>query len=121
MSDRQVTRTTVPAQPGWFVAIFIEKDKPGFAYDPIVAWEIERVERDYHPSAHRAGERCVTHHVIPLTTENDMENHANMWAIKRPDGKYEIPGDTTCDTEADALAEVIDRLPPAKQKHGSAA
>jgi hypothetical protein len=112
MSERHVTRTTVPAQPGWFVAILLDDEDhpPAFAYDPIVAWEIERIEQDYHPSARRAGERSVHHHVIPLTVDGNMETHANKWAIKRPDGMFEFLHETTCDSEAHALEYCASQL-----------
>jgi hypothetical protein len=98
--------TIVPAQPNWFVAVFIpagseagESWSARFVYDPIIAWEIGHDR--YHASVRRAAhERC--HHVEPITIDGRV-TISNAWAIKRPDGKFELPADTTFDDEDDAL------------------
>jgi hypothetical protein len=113
MVERTITRTIVPALPGWHVAILIKAAKDGtepasLALDPIIAWEITRTEQPYHPSVSRPGETCVTHDVIPLTIDGNREHCVNRWAIKRPDGKFEIPEYYTCENEQETIAALSD-------------
>ena len=57
MKDESTTHATVPTQPGWCLCLLVEggKDDDGKDYpaylpaEPIVAWEIMRTERPYHP------------------------------------------------------------------------
>jgi hypothetical protein len=113
MSERRSREVTiVPATPDWNVAILIsgsenketgEKQPSYFALDPIIAWQIVRDERPYHPDAQCSpGETCVTGDVTPITTEG-LSCESNPWAIKRPDGKFEIPYDRTIENEAEAI------------------
>ena len=101
MSEK-IFQTIVPAVAGWYVAVFIEGD---IYLDPIIAWEVERVEKPYHPGVGRLGEQCISHWVDPLTINGNMTDFADTWAIKRPDGKFEIPHDRVCDNEAEVIKE----------------
>jgi hypothetical protein len=102
--------TIVPAQAGWYVAIFIpgqpgkEDSPPFFDLEPIIAWHIEHAR--YAAMARRpARDRC--HHITPMTVGYPNANLIhNDWAIKRPDGKFEIMEDIAQDTEAEALAHM---------------
>jgi hypothetical protein len=87
------THTTVPAAPGWFVALLVESDTGGPAYfdeHPILAWDI--VRREYLKVDDDDGER-VFHEVKPITLDLELIDLANEWAVKRPDGQYCIFGD----------------------------
>jgi hypothetical protein len=108
-----ITLTVVPAAPGWYVAQLIEGGISGgitlddrLALDPIVAWEIKRDETPYSPRSARHGETCVLHTVEPLTIDGNMLHlfPSSMWAVKSPDGKFQIPLDGTFDTEAELIA-----------------
>jgi hypothetical protein len=109
MAQESRTHTIIAARPGWYVAVFVPREKTEdeqadqFDLTPIVAWEIERSERPYHPSAGRLGEKCIFHSVMPLTLDGNMDNWVVGWAVKTPDGKYNTP-DFLADTEADALS-----------------
>jgi len=100
----------VPATAGWFVAMYVGAgpDCPGcLAFEPIIAWEIERSEGPYHPSAgRRPDDLCLYHGVIPITVEGNMDNHTNPWAIKRPDGTYIIPQIADFKDDAEVMAEL---------------
>jgi hypothetical protein len=107
MSEPKITRTIIAALPGWYVAALIEGgehegEDDSLSLDPIIAWEIERREQPCHPMAGNPGEPYVAHHVTPITTEGNR-NYYKKWAIKTPDGKYDIPGETVVDTEAAAI------------------
>jgi hypothetical protein len=69
--SEEVTRTTVPAQPGWFVAVFVDGEEPHLSYKPIVAWEIERF-------AHHWLSDDVEHRVEPLTCFGAVGNDSQM-------------------------------------------
>jgi hypothetical protein len=102
MGSDSISRTTIAALPGWYIAMFIRGDPQGtpepwddyLSLVPIVAWEIERSESRY--------DRHVRHFVIPITTEGNMNRSANLWAIKTPDGQYQTV-DACFRTEADAI------------------
>lgn len=124
------TITIVPAQPGWVLAVFLEGGKypdgtsyeASFSPEDIIAWEIERSSRPFHPSVGRPGEICITRHVIPITADGtDVEHMYNDWAIRRPNGAYFIPGDRDLGTEAEALKELQARREQrrAERKTGS--
>jgi hypothetical protein len=120
------TQTIVPALPGWYVALFMEavtlpsgeSRDACFSLEPIIAWEIERHVFPYHPVAGRpAGEHGVSHDVNPITVNGNMlTGTANEWAIKRPDGTFEIPGDCSCVDETSMIAEFKSRAMAAKKK-----
>jgi hypothetical protein len=65
----------IAAEPGWYLAIVYKDNhldgldpENCFSEEPIVAWEIERCEHDYHPSARRRPEeRCISRHATPIT------------------------------------------------------
>jgi hypothetical protein len=107
VAEKIINRTIIPASSGWLVCHLVDGG-PGpdeFVYEPIIAWEIERIESDYHPRVNRPDERCVFHGVMPLTTNGNMNNQANLWCIKRPDGKFEVL-DSIQDTEAEAMKQI---------------
>jgi len=112
MSDNE-DHYIVPATPGWSVAVYIApgKDYDGYlSLHPIIAWEIQREEGPCDPRAGgQPGQRYLSHSVMPLTVDGNMNNHGNLWAIKRPDGTYEIPGDCCFETEADMIEELRER------------
>jgi hypothetical protein len=116
--DTQTTRTTIPAHPGWYVAMFVRggsgegKIWPDYLdLMPILAWEIGREEGAYDRRAGRSmQDRWVSHEPIPITVEGNMNRMGNPWAIKTPDGKYVVPGLCSCDNEADILKELRDQL-----------
>jgi hypothetical protein len=97
----KTTKTIISAVSGWHVAIFVPGDDchaDSLDLQPIIAWEIERYERD---------DKYVTHWVMPLTIHGNMiDDCTNHWAIKRPDGKLEILMDSTYDDEADLMVEL---------------
>jgi hypothetical protein len=112
MTKKTVTRTIIPASPGWQLAMFIEgytdddgkKIEAELDHAPIIAWEIERVEGEYDSRAKRPrSDTWVHRHVEPVTVNHN--GLSNWWMIKRPDGKYERLFDATYDDEASALAE----------------
>lgn len=106
--------STVPAAPGWYIATLIEGGSHNgktwdacLSLDPIIAWEIERHSRPYHHSAGRPGELCITHSVSPITTDGAPGNLSNMWAIKRPDGQFDVPDDCWLGNEADVIKHLV--------------
>jgi hypothetical protein len=103
------TITVVPAQPGWFLATYVEGgcDKTsgemyddGIVYDDIIAWEIVRDERQ-HPQAY--GETYVVHDIMPLTVNGPADADSNDWAIKRPNGSFDFVADRIVEDAAAAL------------------
>src|SRR5262245_43087844 len=75
-----MTRTIIPAQPGWHVAMLLaanEISEAELELYGIIAWEITRDEDD-----------CLN--VQPLTACGSMEGVLNEWSIKRPDGQHEM-------------------------------
>jgi hypothetical protein len=116
MIKKTIERTVIKADPGWFVAVFVkEGEHQGetwdayFALDPIIAWEIERREGEYHPSAKQFGEPCISHEVTPITIEGNTRHCTNDWAIKRPDGRFDIPYDRSFEFERDVIAYFSER------------
>jgi hypothetical protein len=104
----------VPALPGWFVGLFVDRrgeDGEGFVYDPIIAWELKRERSFYHQLSGRSGTfvHCT---VTPITCEGCIEDDTQdgNWAIKRPDGSFDIPGDRAFETEAQAIAYFRERI-----------
>jgi hypothetical protein len=102
--DKTVTTTIIPALPGWELAIYVRAGESRAArvdYEPIIAWEIERTQRprinpwDYN----------VYRHLAPITARRpNIEQVANPWAIKRPDGKFEVLDEGTFGSEQDWIA-----------------
>lgn len=116
--DRQVSQlvTIIPAEPGWFVASFIQASESkteagktyaaGFVDDAIIAWEIRRERMRYHPS-HRPGETFVACEVYALTVDGrvdlaDWEDSGQPKLLKRPDGCYEAVGNCVFETWQEA-------------------
>jgi hypothetical protein len=100
-----MTRTIVPASPGWYLARIVTDGKKSdgswndyMYYEPIIAWDVERRE---------TSSEKIYHTIYPLTINGGPdESFHTPWAIKKPDGKYERPLDFACDTEADMLKEL---------------
>lgn len=91
MTNKSVTNTMFPAHPGWHVAILLDSAPPKLAYEPIIAWDIERIEQDYDRAVKRPMyETRLVHHVEPITSEGNMRHFGNRWGIRRPDGTFEF-------------------------------
>jgi hypothetical protein len=102
------TITVIPAQPGWFLSTLIESrgDTPACLIDePIIAWEIEREQGPYAPGLCRANEHYESRYVRPITADPDCDgiDAESSWAIKHPDGKYQIPYAATFDDAAQLI------------------
>jgi hypothetical protein len=92
--------TIVSAGPGWSLAVFVDgyPDEDSFIYDPIIAWDIERLtdadKREYL--------------VTPILLNRKLEDLFNTrWLVRRPDGFFEVGHDASCmadvyENEADA-------------------
>jgi hypothetical protein len=106
-NDKITARAIVPAQPGSYLVQYYEGgDGPdGVRYEPIIAWDIARVEGEYHLA--RRGETWTTHGVEPLTVYGGVkDDDRNFTAIKRPDGTFDtITWDLGFDTEARLIDE----------------
>ncbi|MEJ6845201.1 hypothetical protein V3589_03120 [Sinorhizobium fredii] len=101
------THTIIPAQAGWFVRYFIKGTKEYEAYlgyEPIVAWEIERFDRPYHPSAGRpATERCVTRFAMPVLLHGGGM-YANPYVFQDPSGMLHAEDGPTFNSDEEAIA-----------------
>jgi hypothetical protein len=96
--DRYMQRYLIKADPGWFVAIWIEAGKDaetGESWDdylserPIIAWAITWTDESYHPSVQRPSwDRCIQHDVEPVTVNGNISGTGNRWCIEQPDGQY---------------------------------
>jgi hypothetical protein len=105
--------TIIAAEPGWFVAVFIEAVETSaacFVYDPIIAWEIRRERGRYHHSTGFPG-TFVHCDVYPITVAERVDTGADGQPklIKRPDGRYEAVGDCVFESEQDAIKELSER------------
>jgi hypothetical protein len=106
------SRATIPAQQGWYTATFVEGKSGEYedhlTHDPVIAWDIERWEREPDNSLgpDMNDSPYVRHLVKPVRVSGNMDSVSNIWAIKRPDGKYEIPDEITLADEAAALAHM---------------
>ena len=76
LKDFEITRTTIAALPGWYIALFCEahehedkKCEDMFIFDAIVAWEIER---------HLNGGRSY-HYTMPITLNGDTDSIGQQW------------------------------------------
>lgn len=104
MSKETVYAVVVPARGGYFLASFwceTETSKAGFLFEEIIAWEVEREEGPYHPSAKTPGtwlSRIVTPIIIDMSADP-----GNDWAVKCPDGSFVIPADRAFENERDCL------------------
>jgi hypothetical protein len=70
--------------------------------EPIIGWEIERQQYPYPLSENRPGEWRITRLVVPLTAGGDADHVSLHWAIRRPDGVFEVSG-VSFTEEVDAL------------------
>jgi len=79
-----LTHATVPAQPGWFLAVFTNSDGIyGVRCEQIIAWEIQRTT---------SSNGLVTRFPLPITAEGrNTDLDCTIWGIKRPDGKLVFP------------------------------
>jgi hypothetical protein len=98
MSDDYQYRT-IPAQPGWSVAKLVpwQGSTPAqLRLTPIIGFEIERDERG----------REVFHEVRPLTSSGAVSLRDWDWAFRQPDGKFDIRGMVTVDSEKAAISAI---------------
>jgi hypothetical protein len=96
------TQTIIPASPGWYLALLVGGE---FDHISIIAWEVARGEGPYRSYANRhPSETWVSHDVTPLTLYHN--GLTNLFAVKRPDGKYEGAEGQVWDDEASALADL---------------
>lgn len=103
MREEEITRTFIPASPNWCVALYLG-DSGEFSLHEILAWEVERSECDFHPSAKRhPDDRHVSVYVTPVAYGVDLHTIGNLWAVRGPNGHFEFDGDCTCATEAEAI------------------
>jgi hypothetical protein len=94
--DSDETHSIIPAQPGWYVAVYAPRDNQGdecLVLDHIVAWDVERIQEG--DATYRRAD--------PITLDCTMEYDINVWAIKTPDGKFVQPTRMTYDTEGEAI------------------
>ena len=108
-------RHVIKAEPGYFVATYIEagmdEGKPyphQFHFRPIIAWVIVYsdgpMSARYNRDAYERRERWTSYFVKPLTIDGDPEKVANEWAIKLPNGSFELVGYGEFEKEAEMLA-----------------
>lgn len=111
MTEEVTTYTTVAANPGWLVALYLPGDD-AFEFHVVIGWIVERFSRPFHRSAGRdPDEMCVSTHTVPLLCGIDLDQISNHWAVKEPyAGRYEFPEDRSFGTEADALAYCREQL-----------
>ena len=117
MSDNETKeRTVLVAPPGWFIAWFLEGGEfegrecdPALSLEPIIAWEIERTESDRRGLLKRSFDgKLVQHFVTPITIDGNVNESSNLWAVKSPDGRFDIPVHGIYENEAEALRAMID-------------
>jgi hypothetical protein len=75
-----IAHTIIPAQSGW--ELVVPDVAGGIKATPVIAWEIERYERDEDRSY------CSAKPVTALWPDVEELGHG-LWALKRPDGKFE--------------------------------
>jgi hypothetical protein len=111
------TVTTIPAQPSWEMGYSVEArehehtDRAAhIEWAPIIAWDIERSEvLAIEGVTIDLKHRDLIHVVVTPITANPgwlIDRMSQLWVIKRPDGKFEVRGENTFESEA----EVIDFL-----------
>lgn len=112
MPPTKHTLSFVAALPGWKLASYCPPDDgetgPGqFFYDDIIAWQIDLVEGEYDLEARRRKRQATwtAVHVDPITISG-RPGETSEWAIKTPEGIYDIPGIGIHDHEIDALKEL---------------
>ena len=85
--SRLMSVTVIPAQLGWFV-VQIGKDssgQPRLDERAILAWQIEIWSG-------RLGHTTDPPRPITIAGLHDPTGPVNQWAVKCPDGTYDIPG-----------------------------
>jgi hypothetical protein len=118
MTSNATHLTFVSAQPDWFLVVVIGGDidprdaardltEDDLIYEPIIAWQLERMEGDYDPSLKRDDKWSMVQ-AWPITV-NGMAEENEDWIIKRPDGEFELLNDCTCRTLESLLEEWNER------------
>ena len=96
-------QATIPAHPNWFVARFVEVQKPNkrdvLDLEPIIAWEVWR--EDEHTW------------VLPITLDG-TQILTLLCLIKDPSGKFHEDGIAVCNDEEEALKMLRRRYDVAK-------
>ena len=103
-TDEIITRTVIAATPGWFVAqfekggTFNDNHEDKLNYYAVIAWEIERRE------CSRAGkEPWVSQTLTPLMFNGSPDDYNAPWALKTPNGNFEIREHASFDNEAETI------------------
>jgi len=100
MAEITLINTIIPAEPGWKLAGFAERDSQGdacFWYSDVVAWQIKIMRED--------GEEC--HFVKPIVLDGtNVTSMSQQWALRRPDGVYIWSGEQELGTEVEALEQL---------------
>jgi hypothetical protein len=92
-------KTTIPAQPGFYLLEFVDSEPPCFDPYPIIAWIIEDdVEDGEYTTA-------IAH---PVTHEWNCNRAGNL-IIRRPSGVIDFVGDQCFAKEEDAVAYAVER------------
>jgi hypothetical protein len=97
MTQSTLINTVVPAEPGWKLAGFAERDEHGepcFWYSDVIGWQIEIIGED--------GKEY--HYVKPIALDGtNVATMSQQWALRRPDGVYIWTGEQELGTEAQAI------------------
>jgi hypothetical protein len=98
MAETILTDTIIPAEPGWKLAGFAERnDNHGtacFWYSDVIAWQIKITRED--------GQEY--HLVKPIALDGtNVSTISQQWALRRPDGVYIWYGERELGTEAQAI------------------
>lgn len=117
-----ITRTIIPAQPGWYIVRFMcggedsgEVWNDYLASYEIIAWSIEM--HAHHVPRDRDYSGNCSYECIPLTVDGAADNVRNPWAVKSPQGKYTIINLMNLDTEEETLKELKEQW--VEQKRGT--
>jgi len=105
MNKIEVTRTIVPASPGWFLAT-LAPSGTALNHDGIIAWDITRVVTMREGHDGRLYPDVEHQSATPLTLSNKLRPLYDPFAVKRPDGTYEMEGDHGGFTEAVIIEEL---------------
>jgi hypothetical protein len=117
MTEEQIERTIVVAEPWWFVATYVNKENSEgvihphcVVYEPIIAWVIERRVFKFRKGITREGRDWGTQHTAtPVTLHGSPEESRNLWGVKSPTGEITVPYSETFDTEEGFLAAMAER------------
>jgi hypothetical protein len=111
MSDDTITRSIIPAHPGWHIATYYASKESDacFGLEPIIAWSIERLDR---PESPVHGDAFTDHRTVALTPSSTYDcgklgySDDFIWAIRSPDGRFSFPAEClTSKDETEALAD----------------